>query len=883
MKVTLTINGVTRQVVAEPGLVLLDLLRDELRLTGAKQSCDRKGQCGACTVIVNGKAVRSCTRKVANLDGADVITIEGLGTPANPHLIQHAFVLAGAVQCGFCTPGMIMAAKALLDVNPDPSTEEIKRALRHNLCRCTGYVTIVEAVKLAGEFLRGEKTPDELYPDPDGPKIGVSHPRLSAMAKACGVAEFTADLVAPGALELAAVHSPHAHALIKGIDTRAAEAMPGVAGVMTAKDIKGSNRHNYMVPDRPVLCEDRVRYIGDPVAVVAAKTREQALAAVAAVEVEYEALPVLGSPAEAMAEGAPQIHEEWANVCLTQPQVKGDAAKAFAEAAHVVEGHYRTQINHQAPLEPETCLAFFDGEGDDAQLVVVGRSINIHKHLAMLQDATGWENMRYEEAYVGGQFGIKIDVTSEGIAAAAAVHFRRAVRYVPSLPETMYLSPKRHPFDMKVKLAADAEGNLTALGMDVIVDNGAYNSMGNVVMNRAIMMLSGSYDIPNVDAMARLVYTNNPWGAAARGAGPPQVNYALESSMDRLARTMGIDPLEFRRRNSLRPGRSKSTGQVVEEWPYPELCDAITPAYERAVREAREASTAKKKRGVGLAGGSFGIGGPNDQSMVAVELDPDDGVTVYAAVADPGEGNDSMLQQLTADAMGLPLDKVRLVTRTTELTTANGPAAASRHTYMSGGSLLDAVRQLKEAMASSGASTFADLQKAGVATRYMGTKKMEVGNLDPETGQGPSFQSQVHAVQLAEVEVDTETGEVRVLTMTCAVDAGTVIHPDNVVGQLQGGMDMGVGLALREEYVAGETKDWVTFKYPSMETAFDMDVIIRETPRKYGSNGSVGVGEMTLVPTAPAVLNAIEDATGARVYDLPATPDRVKAALAAAR
>ena len=882
MRVTLTINGRRRQYVADPGLVLLDLLRDELHLTGAKQGCDRKGQCGACTVIVDGKAVRSCVTKVARLDGADVITVEGLGTPENPHLIQEAFVLAGAVQCGFCIPGMVTATKALLDANPDPSTDEVKRALRHNLCRCTGYVKIIEAVKLAGAFLRGETTPDALRPDPNGPKIGVSHPRPSAMIKACGVAEFTADVVAPGALELAAVHSPHAHALIRGIDTSAAAAMPGVVGVMTAADIKGSNRHNYMVADRPVLCEDRVRYIGDPVAVVVAATREQALAAVAAVKVDYEPLPVLASPDEAMAEDAPQIHEEWSNVCLTQPQVKGDAAKALAESAAVVEAHYHTQLNHQAPLEPETCLVFFDGEGDQAQLVVVGRSINIHKHLAMLQDATGWEDMRYEEAFVGGQFGIKIDVTSEGLAAAAAVQFGRAVRYIPSIQESMFLSPKRHPFDMKLKLGADADGNLTALTMDILVDNGAYNSMGNVVMNRAVMMLSGSYNIPNVDVMARLVYTNNPWGAAARGAGPPQVNFALESAVDQLARKMAIDPLEFRRRNSLHPGQSKSTGQVVEEWPFPELCDAVRPSYERAAREARENSSDSVKRGVGLAGGSFGIGGPNDQSMVAIELDPDDGVTVYGAVADPGEGNDSMLQQLAADAMGLPLAKVRLVTRDTDHTTANGPSAASRHTYMSGGSMLDAIRQLKEAMAGCSATTYADMQGAGVPTRYMGTKKMVVGNLDPATGQGPSFESQVHAVQLAEVEVDTRTGDVRVLKMTCAVDAGRVIHPDNVVGQLQGGMDMGVGLALREEYIAGETKDWVTFKYPSMRTAFDMDVIVLETPRKYGTNGSVGVGEMTLVPTAPAVLNAIEDAVGVRVYDLPATPDRVKEALAAA-
>jgi len=879
VKLRLTINGVTRQVVTDPDAILLDLLRDTYRLTGAKQSCDRKGQCGACTVIVNGKAVRSCTTKVGRLDGADIITVEGLGTPANPHLIQHAFVLAGAVQCGFCIPGMIMGAKALLDSNPDPSTDEIRHALRHNLCRCTGYVKIVDAVKLAGRFLRGELEPAALYPDPDGPKIGVSHPRPSALPKACGTAEFTADIHLPGALEVAAVHSPHAHALIRNIDTTAAAAMPGVAGVMTAADIKGSNRHNYMVSDRPVLCEDRVRYVGDPVAVVAADTRAHALAAVAAVKVDYEPLPVVSSPVEAIAEGAPQIHAEWNNVCLTQPQIKGDAAKAFAEAAHVVETHFHTQCNHQASLEPETSLAYFEGEGDDAQLVVVGRSINIHKHLAMLQEATGWENMRYEEAFVGGQFGIKIDVTSEGITAAAAIHFRRPVRYIPTLQESMFLSPKRHPFDMKLKLACDASGKLTAMGWDILVDNGAYNSMGNVVMLRAVQMLSASYDIPNVDALARLVYTNNPWGAAARGAGPPQTHYALESAIDLLARKVGIDPLEFRKRNTLHPGQTKSTGAVVDEWPFPELCEAIEPEYKRAVAEARAQSTPAKARGVGLGAGAFGIGGPGDQSMVAVELDDDGGITVYGAVADPGEGNDSMLSQLAADAMDLPLPKVRLQTRTTENTTANGPAAASRHTYMSGGSMLDAIGQLKAAMAEHKATTGDDLRKAGAPTRYMGTKKMVVGALDPTTGQGPSFESQVHALQLAEVEVDTETGDVRVVRMTCAVDAGRVIHPLNFVGQIEGGMDMGVGLALRERYEYGKTKDWVTFKYPSMRTAFDMQTIVRETPRPKGSNGSIGVGEMTLVATAPAVLNAIDDAIGVRIYDLPATPDKVKAAL----
>ena len=714
-KVSLNVNGVWRQFIVKPDAILLDLLRKDLRLTGAKQSCDRKGQCGACTVIVNGKAVRSCLTKVTELDRAEVITIEGLGTPKNPHLIQEAFVLAGAIQCGFCTPGMILAAKALLDKDPNPTVDDIKKALRRNLCRCTGYKKIIEAVQLAGRFLRGELTPDQMRPDPNQGLIGVSHPRPSAMIKACGVAEFAADIHVSGAGELAAVHSPHAHALIKSIDLSAAEKMPGVIGVMTAKDVKGTNRLKYFVPDRPILCDTKVRFIGDPVAAVLAETREQAVAAVRAVNVEYELLPVMMAPEEALAEGAPQIDPDRPNLCFTQPQIRGDAEAALAKSAAVVETDFSTQTNHQAPLEPEACLAYLEeeeGDGDFPTLVVIGRSINIHYHMGMLQDAVGYENMRYQEAYSGGQFGIKIDVTSEGLAAAAALHFKRPVRYIPSLMESMWLTSKRHAFNMKVRLGADAQGKLTAYCIDFTVNNGAYSSNGTVIVNRALLMLSGSYYIPAIKAMSRLVYTNTIWGAAARGAGPPQVNYALESAMDMLAEKMGIDPLEFRLMNILKPGQPKSTGRTVEQWPLPELIEAMRPHYDRARKDAAEFNRKDGvvKRGVGLGTGSFGIGGPGDTATVAVELDPDGGLTVFGAAADPGEGNDSMLTQIAAHLMDLPLDKIRLATRTTDRTTAAGPAAGSRITYMLGGALVDAIHKLKTAMTEVNAATYDQLE-----------------------------------------------------------------------------------------------------------------------------------------------------------------------------
>jgi len=877
---TLKVNGIQHQFVVDEDMVLLNLLREELKLTGTKQGCDRKGQCGACTVIVNGKTVLSCVTKVANLDGAEVITVEGLGTPDNPHLIQEAFVLSGAIQCGYCTPGMIMATKALLDKNLNPTRDEIKKGLARNLCRCTGYAKIIDAVNLAGQFIRGETTPDAIRSRLGKGMIGVSHPRPSAMIKACGLAEFTADIKLNNALELAVVHSTEYHAVIKSIDTEKAKKMPGVFGIMTADNIKGTNRIRALVPDQPILCENKVRTLGDPIAIVAAKTREQARAAAAAVKVKYEPLPVMMTPEESLAEGAYQIHEHSPNLCFSQPLIKGNAEKGLSESETVVEAEFSTQMNHQAPLEPESCVAYLEGEGGGAELVVIGRSIDIHTHASQIAEAVGWDKVRYKEPYVGGQFGIKAHITSEGIAAAAAIHFKRAVRYIPSLQESMLLASKRHPYLMKVKLGADSSGRLTVYTNEFVINKGAYFLLGPIFPLRSMHMLSGSYNIPNIKAFLKLAYTNNASGGAARGAGPPQVAFALESAVDMLAERLGIDPLEFRKMNSLKPGQTWSTGLVAEQWPFPELCDAIKPRYERAKKEAAAFKQGKIRRGVGIACTAFGIGEAADSGQLTVELDPDGGITIYAAIADPGEGNDSMLTQIAAHLLGLPVEKIRLYTRDTDKTVNMGPSAASRMTYMGGGALVNAIEKMKQAMEEAGTKTYEGMKKAGKPTRYEGTKHVKGSNqLDPNTGQGDSFDSQVHNIQMAEVEVNTDTGEVRVIKMTTAIDAGPIIHPQNLEGQLEGGMDQGIGYALREEYIHGKTKDWRTFKFPTIGTSFEVEFIKRETPRIRGTLGSTGIGEMTMVSTAPAVTNAIYDACGVRIYDLPATPKKVKEAL----
>ena len=411
-------------------------------------------------------------------------------------------------------------------------------------------------------------------------------------------------------------------------------------------------------------------------------------------------------------------------------------------------------------------VAYFEGEGENPQLVVVGRSINIHTHLAQIQEAVGYTNMRYKEAFSGGQFGIK------AVDYHRSCHRRRGITFQTSCT----LCPQHgridaHYFEtaclynMKVKLAADASGHITAYFNDFTVDKGAYTLLGVSAMMRSIYMMQGSYNIPNIKALGQTVYTNNASGGAARGAGPPQSNFALESAVDMLAEKLGIDPLEFRRMNSLKPGQTKSTGMVVQQWPFAELCDAIKPHYERAKKEAQafNAKGGKLKRGVGIACHSFGIGDARRCRQMAIEIDPDDGVTIYAAVADPGEGNDSMLTQIAAHQLGLPLEKIRLYTRDTDKTVGMGPAAGSRMTLMAGNALLNAIENLQNAMKEAGAKTYAELKKAGKPTRYDGfVKNRGSAGIDPKTGQGTPFVSDCHNIQMAEVEVNTETGAVRV-------------------------------------------------------------------------------------------------------------------------
>ncbi len=531
----LNVNGAAQRLSVDPCRTLLSVLRDDLRLTGTKQGCD-DGACGTCVVTVNGAMARACRVSADRVNGKDILTIEGLATAGRLHPLQEAFIEADAVQCGFCTPGMIMAAKALLDRNPAPTREQIAKALGSNLCRCTGYVSILNAVSRAAERLRGG----------DLPSAGVRgdtevRRRVDARNKVLGAALYAADLMMPDMLHGAILRSPYAHAEVIDIDDGEARKLPGVIAVVTAHDVPGLNRFGRALKDQRVLADGRVRQVGDAVAAVAATSREIAAQALALIRVHYRALPVVADPGEALMENAPLIHES-GNLLAEKEAHWGDAEAALAKADIVVDESYTTPFIEHAYLEPEAVLAWRDGEG---RLVV--RSATQHSHLHRRAVAETMklppEQVRIVPTVVGGAFGAKTDVSCECVAALLVLKTGRPVKIVYSRAESFSSTTKRHPFRMRCRTGVTRDGRLAALAADIIADTGAYASAGPGIMVRAFVSHAGPYHFPNAALHGRVVYTNNTLAGAMRGYGACQVAVAIESNMDIMAAKLGIDPL----------------------------------------------------------------------------------------------------------------------------------------------------------------------------------------------------------------------------------------------------------------------------------------------------------------------------------------------------
>ncbi|MBI2159574.1 MAG: molybdopterin-dependent oxidoreductase [Candidatus Rokubacteria bacterium] len=899
-----TLNGHSARTAGGPATLLIAVLRDELRLTGTKLGCD-DGRCGSCTVLVNGRVARACQVPIDKVRGATVLTIEGLGTPEHPHPLQRAFVETGAVQCGFCIPGVIMAAKALLDAHPRPSRERMAKALGANLCRCAGFSSIFGAVDRAAAVLCGEAVSPPLLP------LGDS---WQEMAKAAGTARYAADLVRDGVLHLKVVRSPHAHARVLEVDAAETLAIPGVEAVLTAKDVP-FNRHGRVLQDETVLASDRVRMIGDPVAAVVAVSEAAATEAAAKVRVRYEVLPAALSPREALEPGAPRLHDG-GNVLARQSVQRGDAEAGLARADVTVEGTFTTPFIEHAYLEPEAALAYVD---DDGRVVI--HTGTGYPHLCRLEVSRTLglpeDRVRVVAVTLGGHFGGRVDVAMHCILGVAAWRLRRPVRCVYTREESFTSTTKRHAFEIRGRLGADRDGRISGLRLDMTADSGAYASAGKFIITRAAISGSGPYEIPDLWLGGQAVYTNNTLAGAMRGFGAPQSTFALESLMDDLARRLGIHPIDLRLRNALRPGGMLPTGfRVGEGTAVAEALDAVRPHYDEAARRARESrASGELRRGVGVASMWFGIGSTAGEkpSHADVELLESGRVRVLAGATDAGQGSDYVLRRVAAQALNVPLEQVDLVRGDTDLTRDTGSCTGSRVTFYVGNAVRTASDALRRAIIEAAAReleappdilqirdghvvaleapgrriALADLARRaearGARLREGGTYDPETSPLDPATGTGRPYATYASATQMAEVEVNVRTGVVRVRRVVAAHDVGKVLNPAGARGQVEGAVVMGIGFALTEEFIPGVTRGFASYRIPTTHDVPEIETIFVERPDPKGPFGSKGLGECALIPTAPAILNAIADATGVRITRLPATRERVLQALAEAR
>lgn len=908
LKKFVNINGSKMALVVDPEATLVDVIRGQLHLTGTKVGCG-KAQCGACSVIMNGKVIFACATKMKRVpDEAIITTIEGIGTPTNLHALQMAWVKYGAAQCGFCAPGFIVSAKALLDENLNPTRIEVRDWFQKhkNVCRCTGYKPLVDAVMDAARLVRGEITADALgFKMPaDGKIWGTDYPRPSAIGKATGTIDYGADLglkMPAGTLQLKLVQAQVSHAKILSIDTSEAEKMPGVYKVVTQKDIKGKNRITGLITfptnkgdgwDRPILCDEKVFQFGDAIAIVCADTEKHAQAAVEKVKVELEVLPAyMGAPA-AMAPDAIEIHPGTPNVYFKQGIEKGEDTAPLMEKADVVvaiEDYFVGRQPH-LPIEPDVAAAYFD---DNGGLHIMSKSIGLDLHAYMIGPGLGLEPGKdlflAQFPGVGGTFGFKFSPTNEALVGAAAMATGKPVFLNFNYYQQITYTGKRSPFFVDVKYGAKKDGKIIAMESNWAVDHGPYSEFGDLLTVRGAQFIGAGYGIPNIRGAGYTVCTNHGWGSAFRAYGSPQSLFASESAMDILAEKLGIDPLELRYINAYRPGDTNPSGQEPEVFTLPHLIDIIRPKYKAALEEAKKLSTPEKKRGVGVSVGVYGCGldGP-DGAEVWVELLADGRVQVSSNWQDHGQGADMGLLATSHEAlrpMGIKPDQIKLVMNDMALAPAGGPAGGSRSQVVIGNSAVNGCEQLLNALKKADGSymTYDEAVAKGIPLKYIGKWSSAAASCTAcdEKGQGKPFATYMYGVFLAEVEVDTKTGKVQVVKMTLAADIGKLANKTVVDGQIYGGIAQGIGLALTEDFEdLKKHTSMAACGIPYIKDVPDaLEVIYIESAREHGPHGASGVGELPLTSPHAAICNAIYNACGVRISQVPALPEKVLAGL----
>ncbi len=909
IKRTFIVNGVTRQVLVEENETLASFLRERLLLTGCKIGCGQ-GHCGACNVIVDGKVTRSCITKLSRLpDNAEITTIEGIGTLSDMHPLQVAWMAHGCAQCGFCSPGFIMTSKVLLDNNPNPTREEVRDWFQQNrnLCRCTGYKPLVDAVMDAARVIRGEITKEDLVFKPTGDSIvGTSYIRPSAAQKVTGSWDFGADdaLKMPkDTLRLALVQAEVSHALLKGVDTSEAEKMPGVFKVITAKDVPGKNRINglVMLPlnnkcdgwDRPILCDEKIFQFGDAIAIVAADTEEHARAAAAAVKVDIEELPAYMNAMDAIAEDAIEIHPGTPNAYYETSCIKGPDMD-FDAAPNVVEIESYCSRQPHLHLEPDCGYAYID---EDGMLTIHSKSIGLHLHMPMIADGIGvpLEKLRLVQNHTGGTFGYKFSPTNEAILGVAALVCQRPVSLVFNMYQNITYTGKRSPAFMHIKLAADENGKLLGLWGDNYIDHGPYSEFGDLLTHRLSQFTGAGYHIPTIRNKSQTVFTNHAWGSAFRGYGSPQSFMGSEIAIDVLAAKMGMDPFDIRELNCYKESEHSTipTGYEPDVYCLEEMYKVARPLYEagkKRVAEKNAASDGRYKYGIGVSSGVYGSGLDGvDSSQAYAELNPDGSVTMYVSWEDHGQGADMgtlVSAHETLRQAGITPEQIHLVMNDTKVTPNSGPAGGSRSQVMTGNACRLAAENLLAAMKKDDGTyrTYDEMVAEGIETKVLGqwvATACADRPIDQATAQGDPFSVYMYTLFLPEVCVDTETGKVTVEKFTCVADVGTIMNKLLVDGSFYGGLAQGIGLALSENFEDLEKHTTLLkcgIPYPK-DVPDDIELHYVQTPRPNGPYGAAGCGEAPLDAPHPAILNAIYNATGARIMQVPATPDVVKAAL----
>ena len=912
MSIEFTLNGSLVSVNSDRVRPLLDVLRDELGLTGVKQGCDHEGECGACTVLLDGQPVRACLTPMGSLAGRQVLTIEGLGDPDHLHPLQAAFIEVGAVQCGFCTPGMLLAAKSLLDGEPSPNREQIIEALDGNLCRCTGYTKIIKAVELAGVRLRGEALlQSELKPDllP----MGGSALREDSLGKVTGLARYAEDIDMDGMLHVKVARSPHHHAVLHALDISKALRMPGVRRVLTAADIPGINGFPDYSTEEPVLTPvgDTVRMLGAPVALVIAESEDQALAAVEKISAQYDPLPYTFDLSEALRPEAFPIRES-GNILSTYKVTHRDFDAVLTESDHILEATYQTAFLEHAALERETLLGYREETG---RLTVIGGVHQPHKQQKFIADtlALPIDQVRVIVPPTGGSFGGKQDPWPFTALALAVYHLDQPVRMAFSRSESFTSSPKRHPFRMAYRIAAAHTGKLKGVHIRIDCNTGGYDSGGRMIPNYALTASIGAYGWEAIDGKARSVVTNGPKSGQYRGFGTTQPTFALECALDELAEKLGVDPLELRLQNCL-----DSLDQSFLRYPkkeklgYREVLEAIRPHYRRFQSEAESHNAAHRhspvRRSVGLAGMWYRFGKSGQLKVEThIELARDGHFIVYCSAPDYGQGTNTAMSQVAAEALGVRRERVEIVNADTAYVPDSDIQGASRATYFVGSAVQKAAGTLVQGLKGLAAELLnvhpedlvinedrvADrnrpvhsLTLAEVAQEFdrIGKSRRIVDYFDlssvfPDRNDSEYVPLFVTGAHVADVLVNMETGVVQVLRVAAVHDVGRVVNHLDAEGQVEGAVVMGVGAALQEEYLPGQTRGISEYHLPMIGSMPEIKVILVEIPGQLSPLGVKGLGETPMLPTTPAIINAVSRTIGARLRSIPATPDRVLAAI----